>query len=458
MTLTPLSDLQDAKLDPQLEYRALVRSLKYTHGFGLLFVQCSPAEGERLITKVRQDLPQKHIEVLTLTEPIETLYDKVDNIHRNKPIDVLFVQGIEHSLYDYEKQRLWDDEAQRLSYSETGVPRLLQHLNLSRERFQETFAFHFVFLVPHFTLKYLIRRAPDFFDWNSGVLEFPMGRQALIQRMVDLIVGSEPLEQDSDLTLPQDKFLTRLLEIQALIDEPYQVPENKAVLLREQARLYLMQAEWEEATISYRKMLEIIPIDADAWNNQGFALDKLERYEEALTSYDKALQLRPNYDLALNNRSTTLGKLERYEEALTSYDKVLQFTPDADFVWYKRASILNYLGRDEEAIISYDKSLQLAPSHNKAWSDRGSALVKLGRYEEAIASYDKALQLNPDDDLAFYNKACCYALQNSLENSISNLSHAIALNPGKNRDMAKTDSDFDSIRHDKRFQALINGI
>jgi hypothetical protein len=64
MTSTLLDRNLDAQLDSELEYKALIRSLKYTQGFGLLFVQCSPPEGERLIAKVRKDLLQKHIEVL----------------------------------------------------------------------------------------------------------------------------------------------------------------------------------------------------------------------------------------------------------------------------------------------------------------------------------------------------------------------------------------------------------
>jgi hypothetical protein len=112
MTSTLLDRNLDAQLDSELEYKALIRSLKYTQGFGLLFVQCSPPQGERLIAKVRKDLLQKYIEVLSLTEPIQTLYDKVEALYRDKkPIDVLFVQGLEHSLYDYKKNRLWSDEA-----------------------------------------------------------------------------------------------------------------------------------------------------------------------------------------------------------------------------------------------------------------------------------------------------------------------------------------------------------
>ncbi|RUR73569.1 tetratricopeptide repeat protein [Chlorogloeopsis fritschii PCC 9212] len=55
----------------------------------------------------------------------------------------------------------------------------------------------------------------------------------------------------------------------------------------------------------------------------------------------------------------------------------------------------------------------------------------------------------------WYNKACCYALQGNFEQAIEALAQAINVNPDAYREMAKTDSNFDSIREDKRFQALI---
>jgi tetratricopeptide (TPR) repeat protein len=387
MTSTPLDRNLYVQVNPQKEYRALIRSLKYTQGFGLLFVQCSPAEGERLIAKVQRDLPQKQIEVLSLTKPIETLYDKVDDLYQSKPIDVLFVQGIEHSLYDYEKNRLWDDEAQRWGYSETGVPRLLQHLNLNREKFQENFIFHFVFLVPHFALKYLIRRAPDFFDWNSGVLEFAMDRERLYQESEEAIF--ERILTDRPLEMTPENCRKSVLKIQALLEEPHQSKEQQVDLLIEQARLF----------------------------------DLTENWEAAITSLSKVLQIKPDEDLAWYNRGIALSNLDRHEEAINSYDKALQLNPDEDLTWY----------------------------------NRGYALDELGRYEEAIASYDKALTLNPNDPRILYNKACSYALQANLEAAIANLSRAIELSPEKYQEMAKTDSDFNLIRDDERFQALVLG-
>jgi Flp pilus assembly protein TadD len=388
MTLTPLNDRQEAKLDPQLEYRALVRSLEYTQGFGLLFVQCSPAEGARLIARVQQDLPQKRIEVLSLTEPIETLYDKVDDLDRNKPIDVLFVQGIEHSLYDYEKNRLWSDEAQRWGYSEMGVPRLLQHLNLSRERFRENFNFHFVFLVPHFIIRYLTRRAPDFFDWNSGVLEFAMDREQL--RHASEHTQTERFLRDNPEDLTLNECRKNLFSIQSLLEEAYQTEENKAGLLWEQARIFNIMGEEEAAISNYNKILQLRSEDYKALYNLGTALGNLGRYEEAITSYDKVLQLKPEEAKVLVGRGILLRNLGRYEEAIIDFNKALEINPYQHEALHNRGIALDLLGQTQEAISNYNTALmfkivqsQINP-HRKAWDDFSNA----GYYEKALGRWD----------------------------------------------------------------------
>jgi hypothetical protein len=53
-------------------------------------------------------------------------------------------------------------------------------------------------------------------------------------------------------------------------------------------------------------------------------------------------------------------------------------------------------------------------------------------------------------------KACCYGLQGKVEEAIENLQRAIELDSKCER-YAKTDSDFDVIRGDDRFKALLEG-
>lgn len=188
----------------------------------------------------------------------------------------------------------------------------------------------------------------------------------------------------------------------------------------------LFDLEQDEALEAYDEVIGINPELAEGWYRRGRALFYLERYPEAITSSDRALRLEPNYFGAWNTRGVALYNSERYPEAITSYDKAIQINRN----WGS-----------------------LGPAIT--WYNQGDALISLERYPEAIASYDKALKIDPKFDLAYYNKACVYALQGKVDLAIENFQQVIKLDPGKLQELAKTDPDFDRIRQDERFQALL---
>lgn len=257
---------------------------------------------------------------------------------------------------------------------------------------------------------------------------------------------------------------------------------NRGVALLDLGRL-------EEAIDSFDNTLKLKLNKHEAWNNRGVALFNLRRLEEAIASYDKALEFYSEYDIAWYSRGIALEELGCLEEAIASFDNSLKLNSDFDEAWYNRSNAFLKMGRLEEALPSYDNSLKNNPNHYKAWHNRGYVLEKLGRVEEAIANYkkalsiehsliltwnnlgivllnlgrneeaiasfDKALEFKPDYADAFYNKACCYALQGNVDQAIENLQQAIKLSPNQYREHAKTDSDFGSIKEDKRFLALI---
>ncbi|PLZ91823.1 hypothetical protein CEN44_07580 [Fischerella muscicola CCMEE 5323] len=373
---------EDLPPEPEEAYQDLVRALKRKSGFGLYFVQCTPAEADRLIAKLPQDIPQKHIELLRLVEAIDNLYERVAEFVKDKQVDILLIKGLEYSLYKYEKRTFGEITENKFS-DLTSVPYILNHLNQQRERFRDDFPFCFVFLLRSFSINYLIHRAPDFFDWRSGVFEVPTTPELVEQESTRLILSGDYGEY---LKLTQEQKIEKVLEFQDLLAEKHQTEDGRASLLFELGNLLVSAKE----------------------------------YEAAIASYDKAVEIKPDYQEA----------------------------------WFMRGIALFQLGRYEEAIASYDKAVEIKPDYQEAWYIRGIALRQLGRYEEAIASYDKALEIKPDYHQAWYNKACCYALQVNIEQAIENLQKAIILNP-ECREMAKTDSDFDSIRDDERFQELI---
>ena len=405
------------------------------------------------------------------------------------------------------------------NYSWKGVPKILNHLNQQREHLRNDFPARFVFLVPSFVVDYFIQRAADFLDWRSGLFRFPRDSKEIaveadrfladggynqylklmpwerVEKILTLKAMLQEMGADSERR--QCDLLLRLGLLFA-VGQDYEnaITSSEKLLdikpdLHEAwvARGVALSAlgRKEEAVQSYDKALDINPDYHEAWYNRGIALSDLGRKEEAIQSYDKAVDINPDYHEAWYNRGVVLSALGRKEEAVQSYDKALDINPDyhawcargialsdlgrkeeaiqsfdkavdikPDYheAWYNRGVVLSALGRKEETIQSYDKAVDIKPDLHEAWYNRGRALSALGRKEEAIQSFDRSLQIQPDYANAYYNKACCYGLQEKIDLAIETLQQAITLDSDC-QEMAKTDSDFDRIRKDDRFRALI---
>jgi tetratricopeptide (TPR) repeat protein len=112
----------------------------------------------------------------------------------------------------------------------------------------------------------------------------------------------------------------------------------------------------------------------------------------------------------------------------------------------------------EEAlpVTSDDDLSEREPSNYENFQKKAFAFMELGRYKRAIAYFDQVINANPEEFSLFYNKACCYGLLGEVEEAILALQEAIYLN-SECLDMAKTDTDFDAIRYDANFRALLRG-
>jgi len=210
-----------------------------------------------------------------------------------------------------------------------------------------------------------------------------------------------------------------------------------------------------EAIASYKEALAIKDDFPEVWDARGAVLGNLGRYEEAIDSCNAALTIKHEFAAALANRGAALYNLGRYEEALASYKEALAIKNDDPKTLSNRSLVLSRLDRYDEALADLDKALQLKAKDPLLWANQGIVLARAGRYEEALASCDKALELQPDDESGYYGKACCYALQGDSYMAIENLQQAITLNPHRCHREAKTNPDFDSLRADNRFQALM---
>ncbi|TAG37283.1 MAG: hypothetical protein EAZ33_21790, partial [Oscillatoriales cyanobacterium] len=244
---------------PEEEYESLVRTLRRTNGFRLLFVECVPSEGKRLIAKVQTDFPRKKVEVLPLNESVYNFYNLIEELPKRDEINILFVTGLEYSFDEYEREKRaigWESK-DIYSYSWRGVPPVLMNINQQRERFLDNFKICFVFLLPKFGIEYFIHRAPDFFDWRSSLFKLSMDKESL--QAESMQACSERWQLEQYLALTPEARKRELVRLQGLIDEDGQTSEQKAELFFEQALLYRSAEDYAKAIASYDKALEFKP-------------------------------------------------------------------------------------------------------------------------------------------------------------------------------------------------------
>jgi tetratricopeptide (TPR) repeat protein len=82
------------------------------------------------------------------------------------------------------------------------------------------------------------------------------------------------------------------------------------------------------------------------------------------------------------------------------------------------------------------------------------SLYEAGRYDEVIERGREVIEANPQYAVPLYNLACCESLAGRKEDALEHLREAVGRSE-RLRSFAKGDSDFDSIRDDPEFKALV---
>ena len=146
--------------------------------------------------------------------------------------------------------------------------------------------------------------------------------------------------------------------------------------------------------------------------------------------------------------------LGRYEEALAAYQQAVALDPQLADPHHGLGTVYRVLGRDEEALAAYQQAVALDPQFAFAHSSLAACYRRLGREEAYAAEVAVARPLMSQESA--YNRACFEAICGNVDEALSLLEEALTAAPG-DRQLAQKDPDFDFIRDDPRFQALVGG-
>ena len=218
-------------------------------------------------------------------------------------------------------------------------------------------------------------------------------------------------------------------------------------------------ANLQMANVASRTAVDLDPNLAEANWARGLVLGIAKQYAEGNAAFEKAIQLEPNlveahhfYGRALLQQGNRARAAEEFREAHRlrpeDYQPILflsRVLGDPDEAEAARHS----------ALAALERHLEFNPEDPRALNLGAILAAQLGQLEKGMEWTRRALTSGPDDSNLLYNVACFYAVQGHGDEAMDCLEKAIE-NGWRARDWLINDPDFDSLRSDPRFQALLN--
>jgi len=206
--------------------------------------------------------------------------------------------------------------------------------------------------------------------------------------------------------------------------------QNAEVIFDHADRLY-DQRKFQSAIYYLNRLVELKPLDKNAWFRRGQCREELNDAPGALADYSEALRLDDTFTEALFNRAMLHYQAEKYGFALTDFSQLLAIpgSGPTTTVYYgspangtlgavsqlmtmqnRQAPIYHYLGLCKlktadyaGALAEFDRALALTPNDPTYWVNRGLAQQRLGHKNAALSDFQRALALDPENSHAAHN-------------------------------------------------------
>ena len=234
------------------------------------------------------------------------------------------------------------------------------------------------------------------------------------------------------------------------------------------AQIHAWRVEWmgggpadlDAADHASRQALQFGPELAESHVARGDVLSVMKDHLGAEREYQEAIRLNPGSFDAYYRHARAAFQSGEFEKSVALFRRGAEVRPE-DFQCLALVEMpLRRLGRPDEARASQmealrriERQLELDPNDSRALVLGAVILMQQDR-ARALALAARAVAVAPDEPAVLGNVACMYARSGMKDEALELLAQTFGRGIG-NRAWAENDPDYDSLRDDPRFLAMI---
>ncbi len=225
---------------------------------------------------------------------------------------------------------------------------------------------------------------------------------------------------------------------------------------------YWQQGRYDDATKMFKEVISLTPDNFRGYSNLGGIYVLQGRYQEAIPILEKSVSLRPTGEV-YDNLGYAYFSRRKFEEAALNFEEGLKLDKSSWLSWGNLGDADYWApGRRQQAGDAYrealrlsDEKLRINARDGRIWAYRATYLAMLDRNKEAAESLQRALSISPKDPDVQFRAALVYNHFGDTGRTLQRLQDALA--SGVTVSSVRDTPDFDHLRTDARFQAILRG-
>jgi hypothetical protein len=152
------------------------------------------------------------------------------------------------------------------------------------------------------------------------------------------------------------------------------------------------RGDGETALKAYRRVVEIAPERADAWNNLGILLGKQDKLPAAIACLKRATAVPTPSAIHYSNLGEFLRRALRFDEATAAFRQSLALEPERQETLHNYGLLLRDMADTPGAVAIFNRLLERSPADAPLRWERALALLAVGDLPQGFAKYESRWQ------------------------------------------------------------------